>query len=136
MTEGINMGRKSPWSKEEYISVYNQVSQYAIRLCAKLLLQEGAKFASEANMMYIYYKCPAIYLFIHYHYGRFENLRMSNDEQAAYLTMFLPNVKYFANELKKAYATGQVFINDNNNYELSSKLLEMCEEIIYIEDNF
>ena len=48
MVEGINMGRKSPWTKEEYISAYNEISDYAKRLSAKLLISEGAKSAAEA----------------------------------------------------------------------------------------
>lgn len=133
MAEGINMGRKSPWTKEEYISVYEKVCNYATRLSAQLLREEGAKSAAEAIAAYNIYKCPAIYLFVHYHFGRFEELGMSNDEITAYLMMFLPNVKYFAEELKKAFNSGKVFLNDTGN-ELASKLANMCEEIIYIEN--
>ena len=43
MAEGINMGRKSPWTKEEYLSMYNKVNNYAIRLSAQLLKEEGVK---------------------------------------------------------------------------------------------
>lgn len=135
MAEGINMGRKSPWTKEEYISVFKQVSNYATRLSAQLLRDEGAKSAAEAIAAYNIYKCPAIYLFIHYHYGMFEDLKMNNEETSAYLMMFLPNVKYFAIELKKAFASRQVFINLTDN-KLESKLIDMCDEIIFIEENF
>lgn len=135
MAEGINMGRKSPWTKEEYISVYNRVNNYAKRLAAQLLTEEGAKSAAEATAAYNIYKCPVIYLFVHYHYGMFDDLGMDGNETSSYLMMFLPNVKYFARELKKAFATGQVFLNDPNN-ELASKLISMCEEVIYIEENF
>ena len=135
MAEGINMGRKSPWTKEEYISVYNQVSNYAKRLSTQLLLEEGANSAAEAIATYSIYKCPAIYLFTHYHYGVFRDLNMTNEETTAYLMMFLPNVKYFAQELKKAFATEQIFINIPNN-QLSSILVDMCDEILYIEENF
>ena len=135
MAEGINMGRKSPWTKEEYISVYNKVSNYAIKLSAQLLRKEGTNSAAEAIAAYNFYKCPAIYLFVHYHYGVFDDLGMNSDETTAYLMMFLPNVKYFARELKKAFATGQVFLNDQNN-GLASILISMCDEIIYIEDNY
>ncbi len=48
MAEGINMGRKSPWTKEEYVLVYNKVSNYANQLGAQLLREEGAKSATEA----------------------------------------------------------------------------------------
>lgn len=135
MAEGINMGRMSPWTKEEYVSVYNRVSNYAKRLSAQLLIEEGAKSAAEAVAAYNIYKCPVIYLFVHYHYGMFNDLGMGGDEVSTYLMTFLPNVKYFTTELKKAFATGQVFLNDPNN-ELASKLMNMCEEIIYIEENF
>ena len=135
MAEGTNMGRKSPWTKEEYISVYNRVNNYAKRLAAQLLIEEGAKSAAEATAAYNIYKCPVIYLFVHYHYGMFDDLGMDGNETSSYLMMFLPNVKYFARELKKAFATGQVFLNDPNN-ELASKLISMCEEVIYIEENF
>lgn len=135
MEEGINMGRKSPWTKEEYVSVYNEVSNYANQLAAQLFIDEGAKSAAEAIAAYNVYKCPAIYLFVHYHFGVFEDLRMTGEETSTYLMMFLPNVKYFARELKKAFSTGQVFLNDLGN-ELASKLIDMCEEIIYIEENF
>lgn len=134
MAEGINMGRKSPWTKEEYVSVYNRVSDYANRLSAQLLIEEGANSAAEAIAAYNIYKCPAIYLFIHYNYGKFEDLRMNNEEVTGYLMMFLPEVKYFAKELKKAFATGKVFLNDYD--KLASKLSDMCEEIIYIEEHY
>ena len=115
MAEGINMGRKSPWTKDDYESVYNRVNNYAKNLSAQLLIEEGAKSAAEAIAAYNIYKCPAIYLFVHYHYGMFDDLGMSADETSAYLMMFLPNVKYFARELKKAFASGQVFLNDPSN---------------------
>lgn len=135
MAEGINMGRKSPWTKDEYISVYNQVHNYALKLSVQLLREEGAKSAAEAIAAYNIYKCPVIYLFIHYHYGVFKDLQMGNDETSAYLMMFLPRVKYFAKELRKAFATGQVFLNDPGN-KLTSTLIRMCDEVIYIEEDF
>lgn len=136
MAEGINMGRKSPWTKEEYVSVYNRVKNYTNQLSAQLLIEEGTKSAAEATAAYNIYKCPVIYLFVHYHFGMFDDLGMDSNETSAYLMLFLPNVKYFARELKKAFATGQVFLNDPANNELTSKLISMCEEVIYIEDNF
>ena len=135
MAEGINMGRKSPWTKEEYVSVYSRVSDYANRLSAQLLQEEGTTTAAEAIAAYNIYKCPVVYLFVHYHYGMFKDLGMNNEEINAYLMLFMPNVKYFANELKNAFATGQVFLNDRGN-ELASKLIDMCNEIIFIENNF
>lgn len=135
MAEGVNMGRKSPWTKEEYVSTYNKINNYAVKLSAQLLREEGAKSAAEAIAAYNIYKCPVIYLFVYYHYGMFKDLKMNNEEITAYLMMFLPNVKYFAKELKKAFATGQVFTSLMDE-RLDSMLIDMCEEIIYIEDNF
>lgn len=135
MAEGINMGRKSPWTKEEYESVYNRINDYANRLSAQLLREEGTKSAAEAIAAYNIYKCPVVYLFVHYHYGMFKDLKMNNEEINAYLMLFMPSVKYFAKELKDAFASGQVFLNDSGD-ELSSKLIDMCNEIIFIEDNF
>ena len=57
MAEGINMGRKSPWTKEEYVTVYNKVSNYANNLSAQLLREEGAKSSAEAIAAYNIYKC-------------------------------------------------------------------------------
>ena len=125
MAEGINMGRKSPWNKDEYLWVYNKVSNYANILSVQLLQLEGAESASEAIAAYNIYKCPAIYLFIHYHYGKFEDLGMTDDERATYLMLFLPHVKALAKELKKAYLTWQIFKNDDSNKELSSKLIDI-----------
>lgn len=135
MAEGVNMGRRSPWTKEEYVSTYNKINNYAVQLSAQLLREEGAKSAAEAIAAYNIYKCPVIYLFVHYHYGMFKDLKMNNEETSAYLMMFLPNVKYFAKELKKAFATGQVFTSLMDK-RLDSMLIDMCEEIIFIEDNF
>lgn len=52
MAEGINMGRKSPWTKEEYVKLYNTVVNYAKALSVQLLREEGAKSASEALSAY------------------------------------------------------------------------------------
>lgn len=135
MAEGINMGRRSPWSKEEYISAYNRVGNYAYKLFSQLWIEEGPQSAAEAIIAYNFYRCPVVYLFIHYHYGVFEDLEMNGDETMAYLMTFLPNVRRIAEELKMAFATGKVFLNDPN-HELASILIDMCDEIIYIEDNF
>ena len=129
------MGRKSPWTKEEYMSVYKKVSNYAMRLSLQLLKEEGTTSAAEAIAAYNIYKCPVVYLFVHYHFGKFDDLEMNEDEITAYLMMFLPNVKYFATELKKAFSSGQVFPMEISR-NMDSILADMCEEIIYIEENF
>jgi len=133
MAEGINMGRKSPWTKEEYLSLYKKVEAYGAKLSAQLLIEEGVNSAAEAKMAYSLYKCPIVYLFIHYHYGRPEDL-LNGDDFSLYLMMFLPQVKYFAKEMKTAFASGKVFVNDTD--FMGDTLAEMCNEILYIEENF
>lgn len=127
------MGRKSPWTKEEYVSLYREVDTYGVKLAAQLMLEEGADSAAEAKMAYGLYKCPIAYLFIHYHYGRPEDI-MNNSDFSLYLMMFLPQVKYFAKEMKNAFASEQVFVNDTSS--MGATLAKMCDEILYIEDNF
>lgn len=135
MAEGINMGRKSPWTKEEYLSVYKQISNYATRFSLQLLKEEGSDSAAEAIAAYNIYKCPVVYLFIHYHFGLFEDLDMNEDETTAYLLMFLPNVKYFASEMKNAFVSGQVFSMEESR-DLDIIMANMCDEIVYIEENY
>lgn len=135
MQEGINMGRKSPWTKEEYISIYNKVNEYVIKLSMQLLIKEGIDSASEAGVYMMMNKMPIVYLFVHYHYGTFEDLKMKKSDEMAYLTLFLPNVKQFTKELKKGFDTENIFPMDLNN-EIAPILSKMCDEIIYIEDNF
>ena len=135
MAEGINMGRKSPWTKDEYKSMFKRISNYAIRLSLQLQREEGNASAAEAIAAYNIYKCPVVYLFVHYHYGMFDDLGMNDEEKAAYLMMFLPNVKYFAVELKKAFASGQVFPMEGNK-DMDTIMVDLCDEIIYIEENF
>lgn len=127
------MGRKSPWAKEEYLSLYKKVDAYGTRLAAQLLIKEGTESAAEAKMSYSLYKCPIVYLYIHYHYGRPEDL-LSGADLSLYLMMFLPEVRYFAKEMRSAYASGQVFVNDTS--AMGNTLAKMCDEILYIEANF
>ena len=133
MAEGINMGRKSPWTKDEYISIYKKVDEYGSKLAAQLMIEEGVDSAAEAKIAYSLYKCPIVYLFIHYHYGKPEEL-LNDTDFSLYLMMFLPQVKYFAEEIKNAFASGQVFLNDTN--LMGSTLVKMCNEILFIEENF
>lgn len=65
MTEGINMGRRSPWTKNEYMSLYKRITDYALNLSSQLLRTEGVDSASEAIAAYNIYKCVVVYLFIH-----------------------------------------------------------------------
>ena len=127
------MGRKSPWSKDEYQAIYNKVANYGVKLSVQLLKEEGPETASEALAAYTLYRCPVIYLLIHYHYSKLEDF--SSAEQQAYIMLYLTNVKYLTQEFRKAFASEKIFLNDYNG-ELASALEDMCNEILYIENNF
>ena len=135
MAEGINMGRKSPWTKEEYVKLYNTVVNYAKALSVQLLREEGAKSASEALSAYNMFKYPIVYLFLHYHYGKFEDLGMDSNDTTTYIMMFAANVKYMASGILDGLKTENVFYYDYDNV-ISPKLREICEEVLYIENNF
>lgn len=135
MAEGINMGRKSPWTKEEYVKLYNTVVNYAKALSVQLLSEEGAKSASEALSTYNMFKYPIVYLFIHYHYGKFEDLGMTGNDITTYIMMFAANVTYMTSGILDGLKTENVFYYDYDNV-ISPKLIEMCEEVLYIDKNF
>lgn len=135
MVEGINMGRKSPWTKEEYIRLYYRVNDYATFLSKTLLEQEGESSAREALAAYNMFKYPIVYLFIHYHYGKFEDLHMSNVDTMAYITMYMPNVKHFTQGILEGLRSQNVFCYDTDN-SIAPLLGKMCEEVLYIENNF
>ena len=135
MAEGINMGRKSLWAKEEYIELYHRVNDYAKFLSKTLLEQEGESSAKEALAAYNIFKYPVVYLFIHYHYGKFEDLHMLNMDTMAYITMYVPNVKHFTQGILDGLRSQNVFCYDTDN-SIASLLEKMCEEVLYIENNF
>lgn len=103
MQEGINMGRKSPWTKEEYISIFNKVDEYVTKLSMQLLIKEGADSAAEAGVYMMINKMPIVYLFVHYHYGTFEDLNMKGSEVTAYLTLFFAKCKTIYKGIKKRF---------------------------------
>ncbi len=80
------------------------------------------------------FKNPIVYIFIHYHYGKFENLGMSQNEITAYL-MFLPMVKHFTKGMMEGMMEQTVFDFDTDN-EIAPALIDICKEVLYIENNF
>lgn len=135
MAEGINMGRKSPWTKEEYIQLYQKVDNYALSLYQILREQEGETSAKEALIAYNMLKYPVVYLFIHYHYGKFEDLQMHNIDTRTYITMYVANVKSFTQGFLDGLRTQNVFYYDTANH-IAPLLREMCKEVLFIENNF
>jgi hypothetical protein len=135
MAEGINMGRKSPWSKEQYESMYNKVNSYSKMLTARVTMEEGMKIGMETFEAYNMFKYIVVYLYIHYHYGEFEDLGMENNDVSTYIMMFVANVRHFVKGMKEGMETENVFYYDTKN-EIAPVLIDMCKEILYIEENF
>lgn len=135
MAEGINMGRKSPWTKEQYESMYSKVNNYCKMLTARVTVEEGMKIGMETYEAYNMFKYIVVYLYIHYHYGKFEDLGMDNNDISTYIMMFVANVKHYAQGMKDGMETENVFYYDKKN-EIAPMLIDMCKEIIYIEENF
>ena len=136
MQEGINMGRKSPWTKEEYISICNKVDEYIIEVTGYLINKQGLMPSAEAVAHMAFNKMPIVYLFIHYHYGTFKDLNIDEIDEEFYLKGFLPQVKDLVKVLKVCYDAGNLHPLNLKNNEIAPILSKMCDEIIYIEENF
>ena len=74
---------------------------------------------------------PVVYVFIHYHYGKFEDLGMKQSDIATYLTMYMMMTKDITEGILNGLRTSNVFYYDNTN-RLSSLLEKVCEEVLYI----
>lgn len=135
MAEGINMGRKSPWTKEQYETLFRKVNQYCEMLTIRVTKEEGIKSGEETYAAYHMFQYVVVYLYIHYHYGRFEDLGMDGNDISTYIMMFVPNAKQFAEGIKEGLETTNTFYYDTKN-EIAPVLVAMCEEIIFIEENF
>lgn len=134
MNVGINMGRKSPWTKEEIVEMYNLVNNYAKALTVRVLREEGQKSAMETLAAYNMFKFPVVYLFIHYHFGDFSDLNMNDGDTTSYI-MHLPLVKEFTKGLLEGMQEQNVFYYDTDN-NIAPTLIKMCEEVLFIEENF
>ena len=131
MVEGINMGRRCPWTKDELLGFYNKLSTYAKALAVRLLQSEGQQSSMEAYGAYNMFKFPVVYVFIHYHYGKFEDLGMSSSDISTYLTMYMTMTKEFTSGILEGLQTSNVFYYDSKG-ELSPMLEKVCKEVIYI----
>lgn len=130
MKEGINMGRQCPWEKEELLNFYHKVDSYAKTLYVTLN-QQGDPDAEEALISYNIFKYPIVYIFIHYHYGKFEDLGMDENDIAGYLGIFMLNTRNFVDNLLDGLVEQNVFYYDRHN-EIAPKLIDICKEINYI----
>lgn len=134
MVSGINMGRRCPWSKEYIVNLYNKLDTYCKAATINALKNEGAKVASETMAAYSMFKYPVVYIYIHYHYGSFENLGLPQNEISAYM-MYLTMVRHFPQGMMDGMLEQTVFNFDKKN-EIAPALIEVCKEVIFIEDNF
>ncbi|MDE6006204.1 MAG: hypothetical protein K2G67_01440 [Muribaculaceae bacterium] len=134
MEEGINMGRKCPWSKNYLKSLYQNLNSYCEKVTLQTFVSDGPKVASKMMVAYTMFKFPVVYLYIHYHYGTFEDLGMQGGEISSYMT-YLPAVKHFTQGMRDGMLEENVFSLDKEN-ALSSALIEICKEVIYIEENY
>ncbi len=130
MSEGINMGRQCPWKKEELLTIYRKVENYSKALYV-ILKKQGDPEAEDSLASYNLFKLPIVYVFIHYHYGRFEDLGMSQSDIFAYIGLFMPDPRNFANNLLEGMREQNVFYYDNEN-EIAPWLIKVCEEVLYI----
>lgn len=134
MAEGINMGRKSPWSKDYLKKLYNKVDFYCKAATVYALETEGQQVAMETMAAYNMFKYPVVYVFIHYHFGKFEDLGMQGEDISSYI-MYVSMVKQWTQGMMDGMLEQTVFDFDKDN-EIAPALVEICREVIFIEDNF
>lgn len=128
------MGRKSPWSKEYLKNLYNKVDSYCKVATMYALKNEGQQAALETMASYNMFKYPVVYIFIHHHFGKFEDLGMQGNDISSYM-MYVAMVKQFTQSMMDGMIEQTVFDFDKNN-EIAPALIDICKEVIYIEDNF
>lgn len=133
MTEGINMGRRCPWSKDYLKSLYRIIDSYCKVATLNTLNNEGQRAAMETMSAYNMFKYPVVYIFIHYHFGRFEDLEMENSDISSYM-MYLSMVKHFTKGMMDGMLEQTVFDLDTDN-KIAPALIDICREVIFIENN-
>ena len=134
MAEGINMGRKSPWSKDYLKILYAKVNSYCKIATLYAIKTEGEQVAMETMAAYNMFKYPVVYIFLHYHFGKFEDLGMDSNDISFYI-MYSLEVRHFTQGMMDGMLEQTVFDFDKKN-EISPALVEICREVIFIEDNF
>lgn len=88
----------------------------------------------ETMASYNMFKCPVVYIFIHYHFGKFEDLGMNESDIQSYM-MYMLMVKYITQAMIEEISTQPLFELDRKN-EITPALLSVCKEVIFIEENF
>lgn len=128
------MGRKCPWTKSYVKALYEKVDSYCKLATMYALKTEGQQVAMETMAAYNMFKYPVVYIFIHYHFGEFEDLNMSKQDISSYM-MYLSMVKQFTKGMMDGMMEQKVFDFDKNN-EIAPALIKICKEVLFIEDNF
>lgn len=134
MTVGFNMGRKSPWSKNYIESLYHKVDSYCKVATLHAFKTEGQKAAMDTMAAYNMFKYPVVYIYIHYHFGNFEDLGMNSGDISSYM-MYVSLVKHLTQGMMDGMLENIVFDFDRQN-EIAPALIEVCKEVLFIEDNF
>ena len=83
---------------------------------------------------YSMFKYPVVYIYTHYHYGKFEDLGLPQNEISAFM-MYLTMVRQFTQGMLDGMLEQTVFDFDKNN-EIAPALIDICQEVLFIEDNF
>lgn len=134
MAEGINMGRKSPWTKEYLKSLFNKVNSYCKIATLHALKTEGQQVAIDTMAAYSMFKYPVVYIYLHYHFGKLEDIGMRDNEVPSYM-MYVSMVKHFTKGMMDGMLEQTVFVFDKK-AEIAPALVEICKEVLFIEDNF
>lgn len=134
MEEGVNSGRKSPWNKKYLVTLYSKVNAYCKAATLHALSTEGQQVAMETMAAYNMFKYPVVYVFIHYNFGQFRDLEMSQNDISSYM-LFLSMVKQFTKGMMEGMMEQTVFDFDKDN-EIAPALIDICREVLYIEDNY
>lgn len=127
------MGRRCPWSKDYLKSLYRIIDSYCKVATLNTLNNEGQRAAMETMSAYNMFKYPVVYIFIHYHFGRFEDLEMENSDISSYM-MYLSMVKHFTKGMMDGMLEQTVFDLDTDN-KIAPALIDICREVIFIENN-
>lgn len=128
------MGRRCPWTKDYLLSLYNRVDSYCKIATLHALKTEGQQVAMETMASYNMFKYPVVYVIIHYHYGKFEDLSMSQNDISSYL-MYVSMVAHFTQGMRDGMIEQNVFDFDKKN-EIAPALIEVCDEVLFIGNNF
>ncbi len=88
----------------------------------------------ETMASYNMFKYPIVYIFFHYHFGKFEDLGMQDTDISSYM-MYLSMVRQFTKGMIDGMQKQNVFDFDKNN-EITPALLAICKEVLFIENNF